>query len=90
MQIARHYWLASGSRKHKVSRSRGYHADDGTFRSAGYRTWSSLHRATRPGFTRSHRYPYRDRGTGTDEELVTRRRGSYARNRRRGPDTVSA
>src|SRR5215472_15422073 len=96
MQMARHYWLASGKPgKHKViSLQGGYHGGTtGTFAVCGLphltQAYTDLHV---PGFAKvTPPYPYRDRGAGTDEQLVQRR----ARELRdaivkEGPDTVSA
>ena len=96
MQMARHYWLASGKpTKHKViSLEGGYHGGTtGTFAVCGLphmvEPYAALHV---PGFAKiTPPYPFRDRGTGTDEELVQRR----ARELRQaivaeGPETVSA
>ncbi|PYN39738.1 MAG: aspartate aminotransferase family protein, partial [Candidatus Rokuibacteriota bacterium] len=96
MQMARHYWLASGKPgKHKViSLQGGYHGGTtGTFAVCGLphltAAYTDLHV---PGFTKvAPPYPFRDRGTGTDEALVQRR----ARELREaivkeGPETVSA
>src|SRR5207253_173260 len=78
MQMARHYWLASGKPgKHKViSLQGGYHGGTtGTFAVCGLphltAAYTDLHV---PGFTKVvPPYPFRDRGTGTDEALVQRR-----------------
>ena len=96
MQMARHYWLASGKpTKHKViSLEGGYHGGTtGTFAVCGLphmvEPYAALHV---PGFAKiTPPYPFRDRGRGTDEELVQRR----ARELRQaivaeGPETVSA
>jgi putrescine aminotransferase len=96
MQMARHYWLASGKpTKHKViSLEGGYHGGTtGTFAVCGLphmvEPYTALHV---PGFAKvTPPYPFRDRGKGTDEELVERR----ARELRQaivaeGPETVSA
>ncbi|PYM76554.1 MAG: aspartate aminotransferase family protein, partial [Candidatus Rokuibacteriota bacterium] len=96
MQMARHYWLASGKpTKHKViSLEGGYHGGTtGTFAVCGLshmvEPYAGLHV---PGFAKiTPPYPFRDRGKGTDEELVQRR----ARELRQaivaeGPETVSA
>jgi len=96
MQMARHYWLASGKpTKHKViSLEGGYHGGTtGTFAVCGLphlvAPYADLHV---PGFAKvAPPYPFRDRGKGTDEELVQRR----ARELRQaivaeGPETVSA
>ena len=96
MQMARHYWLASGQpTKHKViSLEGGYHGGTtGTCAVCGLphlvAPYADLHV---PGFAKvAPPYPFRDRGRGTDEELVQRR----ARELRQaivaeGPETVSA
>jgi putrescine aminotransferase len=96
MQIARHYWLRQGrSRKHKViSLQGGYHGGTmGTFAVCGLphlvEPYATLHV---PGFAKiAPPHPFRDRGDGTDAELVARR----ARELRdaivaEGADTVSA
>ena len=96
MQMARHYWLASGKpTKHKViSLEGGYHGGTtGTFAVCGLphlvEPYATLHV---PGFAKvTPPYPFRDRGKGTDEELVQRR----ARELRQAivaekPETVSA
>jgi len=96
MQMARHFWLASGKpNKHKVvSLLGGYHGGTtGTFAVCGLphlvEPYTALHV---PGFAKiAPPHPFRDRGTGTDEELVQRR----ARELRdailgEGPQTVSA
>ena len=78
MQIARHYWLAKGrSGKHKViSLEGGYHgATMGTLAVCGLphlaQPYAPLHV---PGFVKvAPPHPFRDRGAGTDEELVRRR-----------------
>jgi adenosylmethionine-8-amino-7-oxononanoate aminotransferase len=75
MQMARHFWLASGQpKKHKVvSLQGGYHGGTtGTFAVCGLphmvEPYTTLHV---PGFAKvSPPYPFRDRGNGTDEELV--------------------
>src|SRR5882724_5090986 len=96
MQMARHYWLASGKpTKHKViSLEGGYHGGTtGTFAVCGLPHMVEPYAALRvPGFAQiPPPYPFRDRGKGTDEELVQRR----ARELRQaivaeGPETVSA
>src|SRR5713101_4338498 len=78
MQIARQYWLAVGKPgKHKViSLQGGYHgATMGTFAVCGLphlaQPYAKLHV---PGFAKvAPPHPFRDRGAGTDEELVQRR-----------------
>ncbi|HEX3176714.1 MAG TPA: aspartate aminotransferase family protein [Methylomirabilota bacterium] len=96
MQIARQYWMARGkSGKHKViALEGGYHgATMGTFAVCGLPALAAPYAALQvPGFAKvKPPYPFRDRGTGTDAELVERR----ARELREaivkeGPDTVSA
>jgi adenosylmethionine-8-amino-7-oxononanoate aminotransferase len=96
MQIARHYWLARGKPgKHKVvSLEGGYHgATMGTYAICGLPALAAPYAALQvPGFAKvTPPYPFRDRGAGTDAELVARR----ARELREaivkeGPDTVSA
>ena len=96
MQIARHYWLAKGKPdKHKViSFHGGYHgATMGTFAICGLPHLSAPYDVLQPtGFAKvTAPHPFRDRGAGTDEELVERRarelRDAIVRE---GPDTVSA
>jgi len=96
MQIARHYWIARGKPdKHKViSLQGGYHgATMGTFAVCGLPHMTAAYSALQPaGFTKvAPPYPFRDRGAGTDAQLVERR----ARELRdaivkEGADTVSA
>jgi putrescine---pyruvate transaminase len=96
MQIARHYWLAKGkSGKHKViSLQGGYHgATTGTFAVCGLPHLVEAYAPLQlPGFAKvAPPYPFRDRGHGTDDELVQRR----ARELREailheGPESVSA
>ena len=96
MQIARHYWLARGKEnKHKViSLWGGYHgATMGTFAVCGLPQMAAPYAALHvPGFAKVEApYPFRDRGQGTDEELVQRRaRELRDAILREGPDTVSA
>jgi adenosylmethionine-8-amino-7-oxononanoate aminotransferase len=96
MQIARHYWLATGkSGKYKViSLEGGYHgATMGTFAVCGLPDMAAPYAPLYvPGFAKvAPPYPFRDRGTGTDEELVARRaRELRDAILREGPDTVSA
>ncbi|PYN17408.1 MAG: hypothetical protein DMD76_31155 [Candidatus Rokuibacteriota bacterium] len=78
MQIARHYWIARGKPdKHKViSLQGGYHgATMGTFAVCGLPHMTAAYSALQPaGFTKvAPPYPFRDRGTGTDAQLVQRR-----------------
>jgi adenosylmethionine-8-amino-7-oxononanoate aminotransferase len=96
MQIARHYWVAKGKPdKHKViSFHGGYHgATMGTYAICGLPHLSAPYDVLKPaGFAKvTAPYPFRDRGAGSDEELVERR----ARELREaivkeGPETVSA
>jgi adenosylmethionine-8-amino-7-oxononanoate aminotransferase len=96
MQIARHYWLAKGKPdKHKViSFHGGYHgATMGTFAICGLPHLAAPYEVLKPtGFAKvTAPYPFRDRGTGTDEELIERRaRELREAIVREGPDTVSA
>jgi len=96
MQIARHYWLTRGKPgKHKVlSLEGGYHgATMGTYAVCGLPNLAAPYAALQvPGFTKvTAPYPFRDRGTGTDEALVERRaRELREAIVREGPDTVSA
>jgi adenosylmethionine-8-amino-7-oxononanoate aminotransferase len=96
MQIARHYWLATGKPgKHKViSLQGGYHgATMGTFAVCGLPHMTAAYAALQPqGFTKvAPPYPFRDRGAGTDAELVRRRAGELRDAIvKEGPDTVSA
>jgi adenosylmethionine-8-amino-7-oxononanoate aminotransferase len=96
MQIARHYWLAKGhAGKHKVISFRGgYHgATTGTLAVCGVphlaEPYAPLHV---PGFVKVEPpHPFRDRGAGTDEELVERRADELRQAiLREGPETVSA
>jgi putrescine---pyruvate transaminase len=96
MQIARHYWLARGRQdKYKViSLQGGYHgATAGTFAVCGLphmaEPYAPLHV---PGFAKvAPPYPFRDRGTGTDAELVQRCASALREAiQREGPETVSA
>src|SRR5262245_16541271 len=96
MQMARHYWLAKGKPgKYKIiSLNGGYHgATAGTYAICGL---PHLVEAYAPlqvqGFAKvTPPYPYRDRGTGTDAQLVERRvRELRETIMREGPDTVSA
>jgi adenosylmethionine-8-amino-7-oxononanoate aminotransferase len=96
MQMARHYWRATGhAGKHKVlALQGGYHgATLGTLAVCGLpqmvEPYAALHV---PGFAKVVApYPFRDRGPGTDEELVQRRaRELREAILREGPDTVSA
>jgi putrescine aminotransferase len=96
MQIARHYWLAKGqAAKHKViSLQGGYHgATTGTFAVCGLPHMVEPYAPLQvPGFAKVVApHPFRDRGAGTDEELV-QRRAAELRDAilREGPETVSA
>jgi adenosylmethionine-8-amino-7-oxononanoate aminotransferase len=96
MQMARHYWLAKGkSGKYKViSLNGGYHgATAGTYAICGLPHMVEAYAPLQvPGFAKvTPPYPYRDRGTGTDAELVQRRVKELRETiEREGPDTVSA
>ena len=73
MQIARHYWMAKGKTdKHKViSFLGGYHgATMGTYAICGLPHLAAPYTHLQPeGFAKlAPPHPYRDRGTGTDEE----------------------
>ena len=96
MQMARHYWLAKGKPgKYKViSLTGGYHgATAGTYAICGLPHMVEAYAPLQvPGFAKvTPPYPYRDRGTGTDAELVQRRVQELRETiQREGPDTVSA
>jgi putrescine---pyruvate transaminase len=96
MQIARQYWLARGrSGKHKViSFQGGYHgATVGTFAVCGLPHLAAPYAPLQPaGFAKAvPPHPFRDRGAGTDAELVERRARELREVIvREGPDTVSA
>jgi adenosylmethionine-8-amino-7-oxononanoate aminotransferase len=96
MQIARQYWLAKGqSGKYKVVSFLGaYHgATAGTYAICGIPHMVEAYKVLHvPGFAKvSPPHPYRDRGTGTDEELIQRRAAELREAiMREGPDTVSA
>jgi 4-aminobutyrate aminotransferase-like enzyme len=96
MQIARHYWLASGHPdKYKViALQGGYHgATAGTFAVCGIPELVKAYAPLQtPGFAKvAPPHPYRDRGAGTDEALVQRRAAELREAIvREGPDTVSA
>jgi len=96
MQIARHYWLARGrARKYKVvSLQGGYHgATAGTFAVCGLPKMAEPYAPLAvAGFAKVvPPYPFRDRGDGTDEELVARRaRELREAILREDPETVSA
>ena len=96
MQMARHYWLAKGkSGKYKViSLTGGYHgATAGTYAICGLPHMVEAYAPLQvPGFAKvTPPYPYRDRGTGTDAELVQRRVQELRETiQREGLDTVSA
>ena len=96
MQMARHYWLARGRpAKYKVlSLQGGYHgATMGTYAVCGLPALAAPYAPLQPaGFVKvTPPYPFRDRGVGTDAELVERRaRELRAAIETEGPDTVSA
>ena len=78
MQIARHYWLARGRPgKYKViSLQGGYHGATGaTLAVCGLPQMAEAYAPLQvPGFVKvAPPHPFRDRGTGTDDELVARR-----------------
>jgi putrescine aminotransferase len=96
MQIARHYWMARGKpgKLKVISLEGGYHgATMGTYAICGLPALAAPYAALQvPGFAKvKPPYSFRDRGTGSDAELVARR----ARELRdaivkEGPETVSA
>lgn len=96
MQIARHYWLRRGKPdKHKViALEGGYHgATMGTFAVCGIPSLTGPYAPLQPaGFAKvKPPYPFRDRGAGTDDELVAlRARELREAIVREGADTVSA
>jgi adenosylmethionine-8-amino-7-oxononanoate aminotransferase len=96
MQIARQYWLARGrAAKHKiVSLQGGYHgATAGTLAVCGLPKLAQPYAPLYvPGFAKvSPPHPFRDRGAGTDDELVKRRAAELREAiLREGPETVSA
>src|SRR4030095_14800283 len=96
MQIARQYWLAPGrSNKYKViAPPGGYHrATMGTHAISGLPPMPAAYAPLQPaGFAKSTPpHPFRDRGMGTDAELVARRARELRETIvRENPDTVSA
>jgi putrescine---pyruvate transaminase len=96
IQIARHYWLATGRpRKYKViALQGGYHG--GTIATFGVGGSADQIKAYEPyrwsGFTRAPvPYPFRDRGNGTDEDLVRRcSEALISAIREADPETVAA
>lgn len=96
MQIARHYWLTRGKpSKYKViALEGGYHgATMGTYAVCGLPNLAGPYAVLQvDGFAKVKApHPFRDRGTGTDEELVERRaRELREAIVREGADTVSA
>jgi putrescine aminotransferase len=96
VQIARNYWLAAGRpRKYKVIALKGgYHG--GTIATFGFGGSADQIKAYEPyqwsGFTRvAVPYPFRDRGSGTVEELVRRCADALAAAiREADPETVAA
>src|SRR5215468_1628410 len=96
MQIARQYWLARGrGGKHKiVSFQGGYHgATAGTLAVCGLPKLAQPYAPLYvPGFVKVlPPHPFRDRGTGTDAELIARRAAELREAIvREGPETVSA
>jgi putrescine aminotransferase len=96
MQIARHYWMARGkpAKLKVISLEGGYHgATMGTYAVCGLPALAAPYAALQvPGFAKvKPPYPFRDRGTGSDAELVARRarelRDAIVRE---DPETVSA
>ncbi|HEU5192333.1 MAG TPA: aspartate aminotransferase family protein [Methylomirabilota bacterium] len=96
MQIARQYWLARGrSNKYKViALQGGYHgATMGTYAICGLPHMTAAYAPLQPaGFAKAAPpHPFRDRGTGTDAELVERRARELREIiERENPGTVSA
>src|SRR5262245_35993598 len=96
MQMARHYWIATGKpSKHKViSLQGGYHGGTmGTYAVCGLPHLTAPYMPLHvPGFAKvAPPYPFRDRGAGTDEALVQRRVAELrAAILAEGPETVSA
>jgi putrescine aminotransferase len=96
IQIARHYWLNVGRpRKYKViALQRGYHgATLGTLEVCGIpELFQPYEPLAWPGFVKSPApYPLRERGAGTDEELVRRCAEMLADAiRKEDPETVAA
>jgi putrescine aminotransferase len=96
IQIARHYWLACGRpRKYKIiALQGGYHG--GTIATFGFGGSAEQIRAYEPyrwsGFAKvAAPYPFRDRGNGTDEDLVRRCADALAAAiRDADPETVAA
>jgi adenosylmethionine-8-amino-7-oxononanoate aminotransferase len=94
--MARHYWLATGRPgKYKViSLEGGYHGATGsTLALCGIPDLVKAYAPLQiPGFVKvKPPYPFRDRGAGTDEELVARRAAELREAIvREGPETVSA
>ena len=96
MQIARHYWLHAGRpKKYKIiSLQNGYHGGTlGTLAVCDSPALTKPYEMLRfSGFTKvAVPYPFRDRGNGTDEELVRRCADRLAAAiETEGPDTVAA
>jgi putrescine---pyruvate transaminase len=96
MQIARHYWMATGHPdKHKVIAFQGgYHgATAGTYAVCGLPDLVKPYAHLQPaGFAKvAPPHPYRDRGAATDEALIQRRAAELRETIvREGPETVSA
>jgi putrescine aminotransferase len=96
IQIARHYWLQAGRpRKYKIiALQGGYHG--ATIATFGFGGSADQIKAYEPyrwsGFTRAPMpYPVRNRGAGTDEELVRRCAAALADAiRAADPETVAA
>ena len=96
LQIARHYWLAAGhpGKFKVVSLEGGYHGATGaTLSLCGIPDLVKAYQPVQtPGSIKvKPPYPFRDRGAGTDEELVARRVAELREAIvREGPETVSA
>jgi putrescine aminotransferase len=96
MQIARHYWLARGQAgKYKViSFQGGYHgATLGTLALCGVPKLADAYAPLFvPGFAKvAPPHPFRDRGAGTDADVIARRAAELRRAiLTEGPETVSA
>jgi putrescine aminotransferase len=96
MQIARHYWLARGQAgKYKViSFQGGYHgATLGTLALCGVPKLADAYTPLFvPGFAKvAPPHPFRDRGAGTDGDVIARRAAELRRAiLTEGPETVSA
>lgn len=96
MQIARQYWLIKGKpSKYKVISFDGsYHgATTGTYALCGLPHLAAPYAPLYvPGFAKTTPpFPFRDRGNGTDDDLVDRRANELRETIvKEGPDTISA